>query len=162
LIRLAKLDSVISTQLLDAARAIQSETNRASVLSSLTELDSTDFAQLLDAARAIQDETNRASVLIGLAKTLPNIFLPQVFDIVDAIIHTLLRARVFNAYFPCLPVLNLPIANWRSYLHLLAHRTRAELMQDLAALYPAIVHLGGKEAVRGMVDAMRDVCNQWK
>jgi hypothetical protein len=35
-------------------------------------------------------------------------------------------------------------------------------MGDLATLHPAILYLGGEAAVRGMVDAMREVCGQWK
>jgi hypothetical protein len=31
-------------------------------------------------------------------------------------------------------------------------------MGDLVTLYPAIVHLGGEGAIRGVVDEMRRVC----
>jgi hypothetical protein len=48
-----------------------------------------------------------------------------------------------------------------TYLHLLAHRKRADLMGDLATLYPAIVHLGGEAAMRGVVEEMKRVCGQW-
>jgi hypothetical protein len=34
-------------------------------------------------------------------------------------------------------------------------------MGDLVTLYPAIVHLGGKEAMWGLVDEMRRVHEQW-
>jgi hypothetical protein len=47
------------------------------------------------------------------------------------------------------------------HLHLLAHRKRADLMGDLATLYPAIIHLGGEAAMRGVVDEMKRVCEQW-
>ena len=46
--------------------------------------------------------------------------------------------------------------------YILAHRTRADLMGDLATLYPAILHLGGEDAGRGMVGEMGRVCKQWK
>jgi hypothetical protein len=56
---------------------------------------------------------------------------------------------------------NLPYEDWKSHLHLLAHRQRADLMGDLETLYPAIIHLGGEGAMRGVVDEMKRVCGQW-
>jgi hypothetical protein len=42
----------------------------------------------------------------------------------------------------------LEILNGRKfYLHLLAHREKADRMGDLVTLYPAIVHLGGEAAI---------------
>jgi hypothetical protein len=35
-------------------------------------------------------------------------------------------------------------------------------MGDLATLYPAILHLGGEDAGRGMVGEMERICKQWK
>ena len=35
-------------------------------------------------------------------------------------------------------------------------------MQDFITLYPPILHLGGTTAMQEVVDAMREVCNQWK
>ena len=49
-----------------------------------------------------------------------------------------------------------------SYLHLLDRRKRADLMGALATLYPAILHLGGEDAGRGMVGEMTRICRQWK
>ena len=56
----------------------------------------------------------------------------------------------------------LPYTDWKTYLHLLDRRKRADLMGDLATLYPAILHLGGEDAGRGMVGEMTRVCRQWK
>lgn len=41
-------------------------------------------------------------------------------------------------------------------------KQRSDLMRDIVTLYLAIIHLDGEEAIRGVVDAMKDVCNQWK
>jgi hypothetical protein len=60
------------------------------------------------------------------------------------------------------PWQTLPYADWQSYLRILAQSRRSDLMQDLVTLYPAILHLGGAAAMRGVVDAMKEVCNQWK
>ena len=61
-------------------------------------------------------------------------------------------------YLSSLPLTSLPYTDWQTYLHLLAHRKRADLMGDLATLYPAILHLGGEDAGR----EMQRVCRQWK
>jgi hypothetical protein len=50
--------------------------------------------------------------------------------------------------------------NCPSHLHRLAYRKSADRMKDLATLYPAIVHLGGEGAMRGVVDEMKRVCEQ--
>jgi hypothetical protein len=43
------------------------------------------------------------------------------------------------------------------YLHLLAHREKAERIENLATPYPAIIHLS-EAAMRDVVDEMRRVC----
>ncbi len=117
---------------------------------------------LLEILSLFQNEQARAEGLCGLAEELPEVFLPQALDAIHAIIHKLTRATTLRSYLPRLSLATLPYPDWQSHLHLLAHCTRADLMQDLATLHPPIAHLGGAAAIRGMVDAMRDVCNQWK
>jgi hypothetical protein len=34
-------------------------------------------------------------------------------------------------------------------------------MGDRLTIYPAIVHLGGEAAMRGVVDEMKRICEQW-
>jgi hypothetical protein len=59
-------------------------------------------------------------------------------------------------------IVRLPYTDSKIDLHLVANRTRADLMGDLATLYPAILHLGGEDAGRGMVGEMGRICKQWK
>jgi hypothetical protein len=42
--------------------------------------------------------------------------------------------------------------------HPLAHREKADLVGGLTL---AILHLGGEGAMRGVVDEMKRVCEQW-
>jgi NB-ARC domain/TIR domain len=158
----AQIDTADFAQLLEAAQSIQSESRRASVLCILAQIDTADFAQLLEAAQSTQSESGRASVLSVLVQKLPEAFQPQAFDLIHTTIHNPTRAKDFSDDLPRLPLTTLSLSDWQSHLHLLAYSTRAALMKDIATLYPAIAHLGGKEAIRGMVDAMREVCNQWK
>ncbi len=159
---LAQIDSADFAQLLAEARSIQNEYRRVWVLSALAQINSADFAQLLAEARSIQNEDIRARVLSALAKKLPELLVLLAFAAIDTIIHKSSRARAYRAYLPRLSLVTLSHPDWQSTLHLLAHRDRADLITDLATLHPAILHLGGAAAIRGMVDAMRDVCQQWK
>jgi hypothetical protein len=159
---LAQIDSTYFSEALEAARSLQNEDSRASVLSALAQIDSADFSQLLEAARSLRDEDSRASVLSALAPHCPETFLPQVIPLIYAFHHKPTAAEVLSTYLPRLPLATFTPADWQRHLHLLARRKRADLMEDLAALYPAIVHLGGEAAMRGVVDAMREVCGQWE
>ena len=162
LCELAKLDSANFSQLLDAVRSIQDESRRAKVLIELAQKVSADCSLLLDATRSIQNESSRAEILIELANFTPNIFLPEIYQVIIEITHNADRANALSSYISRLPLASLPYTDWTTYLHLLTQRTRADLMGDLATLYPAILHLGGEDAGRGMVGEMGRVCKQWK
>jgi ABC-type transporter Mla MlaB component len=159
---LAQIDSAYFSALLEAARSLQDESRRASVLSAFAQIDRADFSALLEAARSIQNESKRTSVLKDLAKNAPDTFLSEIYQAISEINNKPTCAQALSGTLPRLPLATLPHPDWCKYLHLLAHRDRASLMGDLATLHPAILHLGGEAAVRGMVDAMRDVCSQWK
>ena len=122
-------------------------------------IDAAYFEQALQAAREIKDEENRAIVLSELAEHSPQNFLSNIYEAILAIVHKPSRAQAISGY---ITRLSPPYAEWQTHLHILAHRNRADLMQDLVTLYPAILHLGGTAAVRGVVDTMRQVCSQWK
>ncbi|HEY77350.1 MAG TPA: hypothetical protein G4O00_14430, partial [Thermoflexia bacterium] len=50
---------------------------------------------------------------------------------------------------------------WCETLHVLAARTRRDLLADLRALSPLIAALGGKEAIEETFHAIRDVGHWW-
>jgi hypothetical protein len=139
------------------------EDSRAEVLSKLAQIDGADFAALLKAARSIQSESRRAAVLSKLAEQIPQDFLPNIWKaaILDRT-HNSARAKALSDSLLSFPLATLPYSDWQTFLHVLAHRQRSDLIQDLATLYPVILHLGGKAAMRGVVNAMREVCRQWK
>ena len=162
LCELAKLDGADFSALLAAARTIQDESSRASVLCELAKLDGAYFSEALAAAQTIQDESSRASVLCELAKHAPQDFLLNLWKAIFAITHKPTYVRAFSDSLSRFPIATLSHSDWQVYLHFLAYHQRSDLMQDLATLYPAMLHLGGKAAIRGMADAMREVCSQWK
>lgn len=50
---------------------------------------------------------------------------------------------------------------WRENLHIMANRTRSELIEDLSALTPVILALGGEEALLETARAIQDVGRWW-
>jgi hypothetical protein len=132
------------------------------VLSDLAKIDGANFTALLEIARLIQSESRRAEMLSDLAQQAPQDFLPNIWKAILDLAHKPTRAQVLSGSLPIFPIATLPYSDWQTYLHLLAYRQRSDLMQSLAILYPTILHLGGKAAMRGVVNAMREVCSQWK
>jgi ABC-type transporter Mla MlaB component len=159
---LAKIDSTYFEEALQAAREIKDDFRRAEVLSDLAKIDSTYFEEALQAAREIKHESSRARVLSDLAKQSPQNFLSNIYEAILTIVHKPRLAQAISVYITRLSLPTLPYSEWQTHLHILAHRERSELMEDLVTLYPAILHLGGTAAVRGVIDTMRQVCSQWK
>ncbi|MFG6103641.1 NB-ARC domain-containing protein [Leptothoe sp. EHU-05/26/07-4] len=160
--QLAQQDEAYFEEALEAARQIQSEDSRANVLSQLAQQDEAYFEEALEAARQIQSENRRADILSQLAQQVPNDRLLNLKTAITDITHKPTAAKALSNSLVHFPLANLSYTNWKSFLHLLAYRKRSYLMQDLVTLYPAIIHLGGEEAMRGVVDAMKDVCSQWR
>ena len=142
----------------DANRLLQKE---FSFSCGLNQVDQTELLEALEEARLLS-ESSRVSALNNLATHATQDFLPQILQAIHEINHKPSRAEALSSILPRLPLPTLLHPDWCAHLHLLAHRDRASLVGDLATLHPAILRLGGEAAVRGMVDAMRDVCSQWK
>ena len=163
LVILAELDSACFYQALKESQSESiSVSGRISVLMSLACIESEHFSILLEVIESIQDEQKRVRVLEVAAASASKRFLPTIYQSITEITHKPTLAIALSSYIPRLPLASLPYTDWKTYLHLLAHRTRADLMDDLATLYPAILHLGGEDAGRGMVGEMGRVCKQWK
>jgi hypothetical protein len=168
---LAQQESADFNALLEAARAIQSEYSRARVLSALAQQEGAYFNEALEAARAIQSEFSRARVLSALAQHSPSNFLIEIWNELYCFSNKSIAAQVLSSALKRVPLETLPYTrnkppdnkmfDWKQVLRLLSFRKRSDFMNDLCTLYPAIVHLGGEGAMRGVVDAMREVCRQW-
>jgi hypothetical protein len=127
----------------------------------LAEFGESQLQECLELSRLIPSDFYLVQQLHNLKKCLSDDLLGEAFGLMDIVTHKPTRAEALSSYLPRLPLHNLPYPDWQSHLHLLAHRTRADLMGDLVTLYPAILHLGGEGAMRGVVDEMKRVCEQW-
>ena len=133
----------------------------------INNLPSSLINQLIETLYFVQGNELRTEILNKIEKV--QLFARQTkndvyqrLQRIETVQDPIKRADHLSELLPHLPLCILPLEHWQNYLHTLASRKRSHLMQDLATLYPAILHLGSEEAMRGVVDAMREVCRQWK
>ena len=159
---LAKLDGAYFDEVLRSVHELQDEFRRAFVLRELAKLDGADFDKLLSAAHELQDKYNQADVLSDLAEHVYQDFLPKIKNAINNLTPKPLAAKSLSDSLICFPLEKLSYIDWQSFLNLLSYQKRSKLMQDFITLHPAILHLGGKPAMREVVNAMQSVCSQWK
>lgn len=160
--KLANVEGTYFTEALAVARSIRGEYWRVDVLRDLARVEGADFSAVLEAARSIQDESRRADVLSELAKRVPRDILSILWNEISAFKYKPAGAKFLSQSLSCFLFASLSYPDWQSALHLLACRQRSDLMKDLSTLYPVILDLGGETAMRGVVDAMREIFSQWK
>jgi hypothetical protein len=146
---------------LAATREIQNAYSRAEVLRVLAEkLPPEWYGEALAATREIQNASDRASVLRALAEKHPELYgeaLAATREIEDA-------SDRAKALLKLLRRMNGDDVDYNLWLKLhdtISSQTRKDNISCLALLEPAIVTLGGKEALRGVVETMRQVCRWW-
>jgi len=104
-----------------------------------------------------------AEVLMSLAPHLPEEALKEALEIARGIEEEKYRAKALVALAPHLvklaPQELYPL--WREMLPVLAARPRKELLENLKALVPVILALGGREAVAETFRAIKDVGRWW-
>jgi NB-ARC domain len=159
---IAKIDGADLCVLLTAARSINNESNRVDILISLAKIDSVYFAEAFDIVGLLPHKFSQAMHLGDLAVIAPQSFLLKILELISQIAHKPTRAEALRRCLPHFPLDRLSFQEWCKYLHILAHSQRPNLIYDLPQLYPAIFHLGGETAMRGVVDAMNEVCTQWR
>ncbi|MEH2148399.1 NB-ARC domain-containing protein, partial [Nostoc sp.] len=147
---LPNLQELAQQKALAAARAIQSESNRANALSALADKLPDILPEALVAARAIQSEHYRAYALSALADKLPPELLPEALVAARAIQHESYRAYALSVLADKLPEL-LPEAlaaaraiqheSYRAYaLSALADKLPPELLPEALVAARAIQH----------------------
>jgi hypothetical protein len=177
------------SRIVEAACMIESDLDRAIFLKALEITDNVNLTVLRQVSLERYPYPIKAKILIGLT-IVDFVFAPSVFmstrldDEEMAEISTSSQQINANAFSDRFTIIRLLLAKsvqgdsshyhdisspfklshneWCKRLRSHAHRKRSDLMEDLAKLYPAILHLGGETAMQGVVDAMKEVCNQWK
>ena len=162
MLNLAKQENELFPKIENFVQEIEDASYYALALCELAKIKHSLCEQALEATSQIQSLFARADALGSLFGYCPNSLLPKVCDAMDSITSPYYRARAYSSILQLLHIEEASFSYWKFLLHLLSSRKRSDLMEDLATLHPAIVHLGGTAAIRGMVDAMREVCDQWK
>jgi hypothetical protein len=120
------------------------------------------YEYALEEAQKIGADFAKADVLGRMISISPQHMISETMIAIDSIVDPFYRAEAYSQIIKEDDLGDCSYADWCELIHLFAHRTRAHLMGDLATLYPAILHLGGEDAGRGMVGEMGRICKQWK
>ena len=146
---------------LKVTRNINDESYRASALSALApQLPESLLPEALEVTRNINDESYRASALRALAPQLPESLLEAAFQDINDIKDLFHQASALSAFLNRLDMLK--PESWQEKLRILGARQRQAMIQDLPKLERFMVSLGNREAFNGALQAMREVCEQWK
>jgi DNA transposition AAA+ family ATPase len=151
-----------ASEALEAALSIKSEFDRANVLRELApHLSENLLLETLKIVRGIQDEYPRAYALSELAPHLSENLLLETLEIVRGIQDEYTRAYALSELAPYINMRLFNFPFWSEALHTLSHRDRKHLLQDIPKLAPAIIHLSDRSTLNLVVQAMREVCQQW-
>jgi len=160
LIKIASRLPKILPEALEAARVID-EYHRASALSEIAPHFPEILPEALEAAWAIPDERHRAQVLSEIVPHFPEI-LPEALEAARTIPDAYYRAEALSRLLPNLKPSYFDFSLWKESLDVLAYRIRRNLLEDISALSPVIIALGGKEALAATARAIQEVGRQWK
>jgi NTP pyrophosphatase (non-canonical NTP hydrolase) len=150
----------IVSEALEGARTIQNDSERAFALIELaSHLPENLLPEALEVARGIQSDSGKAFALIELASHLPENLLPEALEVARGIQSDSDRASALIGLYVNLKFFNFPF--WSEVLCTLAHRDRKSLLEDIPKLAPAIIHLSDRSTLNLVVQAIREVCQQW-
>ncbi len=120
-----------------------------------------------------QEPTQRAETLTKLLKQLEgNLSTQEQEEILTEALAAArelasaeYRAVVLPALAPklveCYPTSKLA-GEWQAILRSYSTNQRSDLLQDIKAIIPVILALGGKEAVEATFQAIQQVCRWWR
>jgi hypothetical protein len=101
--------------------------------------------------------------LVSLLPHLPEPFLEQWLSIASNIEDTQTRILTLKEFLSSSTInLSTRYSLWIKILHAASSRTRSDLFSNIQALIPAVISLGGHEAVSELTQAIQDVGCWWK
>jgi NB-ARC domain/APAF-1 helical domain len=146
----------------EVVRGIQDESSRANALSKLAaHLPARLLSKTLKVARGFQSESCRAKTLSKLAAHLPENLLAEALEIARGIQDEYYRVDALIGLAPQIVLRYVNFPFWSELLHTLAHRNRKHLLEDISKLAPTITKLSDQSTLILVVQAMREVCQQW-
>jgi hypothetical protein len=156
------INDVDFNSIIDVFILRQEDLDLGRFLADLAIINVYDPLQLMNSSRSVWNEHERADVLINLSKHGTQDFLVRIWEEIQQFTDKTPKAYALGKCLTNFLTTRLLYADWCKCIGILAYRKRSELLEDIAKLYPVISHLGSETAMRGVVDAMNDVCSQWK
>ncbi|MEL6780590.1 MAG: hypothetical protein AAFO06_25480, partial [Cyanobacteria bacterium J06597_16] len=83
--------------------------------------------------------------------------IAMIWDIQD----NYFRAKALQAFLPALEQLSIPFSEWAKTLDIIAYQDRSELLKALPNSRPIVTRLGDDDTFPAILQAVRDVCQQW-
>jgi hypothetical protein len=162
LIKMAKRESELFEYILCSIENIDSEPSKKLALKDLIENLPHHlcprFLQIVDGLKA---EASKSEILRFSVQYLPEELLLEVKECARTFKNSVDRAAVLSALLPRLVLDKIDLSFWQELLATLTCRTRAEFLEDIPKLAPAIISLGGQAALNGVVAAIQQVCGWW-
>jgi hypothetical protein len=157
------LSESLLSETLEVIQEMQSEPDCFFVLNELVPfLPKPLFPEVLEIVKRLQSEPYRARLLYNLVPHLPdellNIALQMARELRD--FHN--RATVFQSLASKLSLISTDTDLWCEMLRMLTYLRRQELMLSFPGLTAHIADKFGKEALKEMLEAVREVNFQWK
>jgi VIT1/CCC1 family predicted Fe2+/Mn2+ transporter len=148
---------------LEVARQIQNESDRAQALSALVpHLPEELMGEALEVACQIQDESYRARALSALVPHLPQTLLDESLRCVKEMRDPYYKAIAFQGFALQFTHISTTSKFWSDTLHVFSALHRKEVMSTLANLNSFLSTLGGSVAVKEIVRAMQEMCQEWQ
>jgi hypothetical protein len=152
----------IAPKILSAVCRIHDDTSKAYVLSGIAaHLPKNLFSQVLFLVSEIRADSERAYILTEIATHLPENLLLMSLDMARKIQDDSYRADAFSGLVTQMDLKSINFPFWSEVLHSLSQRDRQDLLKDIPKLAPAIIHLSDRSTLNLVVQAMREVCQQW-
>jgi hypothetical protein len=148
-------------EVLELVRGIQDNFHRADALSLLVPYLPEIIPEVLEVMREIQFEGDRADALSRLVTCLPENFLSRALEVARGIQDEAFRANAFSSIASQLNSKNFNLSFWSEVLHVLSYRGRKDLLGDLSGLALAAIKLSDRSVLKSMVQAIREICQQW-
>ncbi|PSN78838.1 hypothetical protein C8B47_14880 [filamentous cyanobacterium CCP4] len=160
LIALAEKLPELYPEALKVTRQIPDEASRANALIALAEKLPELYPEALKVTRQIPDKASRANALGALAEKLPELY-PEALEVTWQIPDVSSRADALIALINRLSSKTIQLSLWQQTLDIMACQTRRYYLSHLASLNKAIFGLTGDGGLRGVAEAMREVCEWW-
>ena len=148
---------------LSLTREIKDESDRARALRAMAQhMPEALWPEALSLTREIKDESARAWALSEMAQHMPEALWSEAIAILWSVQDKYYSAQALQGCLPHFESLTSTFSDWEKALDILAYQNRSELIKLLPTIRPIVIRLGeDEETFSDVLQAMRDVCQQW-